>query len=313
MINVTCSVPGTEPPNLLVLLGATATGKTALAVAAARRLDGEIISADSRQVYRGMDIGTGKDLAEYADVPYHLIDIAAPGQEFNLFEYQRCFRRSYAAVRNRGRLPLMCGGSGMYLETVLANEQLVAAAVDEQWREEVADWSDERLRAYLLRLQPQQHNTTDLHQRQRLLRAIEIARARQNAETAPLIDGLRALVFGLRWPRAVVRKRIGARLRQRLDDGMVEEVRRLHADGVAWSALEFYGLEYRFIARYLQSEMDYATMVQGLERAIGKFAKRQETWFRRMEKRGCHIHWLDGDDAPLERLLESAVCYGLMR
>ena len=292
-----------EPIDLLVILGATAGGKTGLAVAAARRCNGEIISADSRQVYRGMDLGTGKDLAEYGDIPYHLIDIAEPGSEYNVYQFQQDCFSALEDIRARGRTPLICGGTGLYLDAVLQGYRLIEVAENPQLREELSRCSEQQLRDKLLSLKPEQHNLTDLVERDRLLRAIEIAVGeRQNARQPPL-PALRPIIFGLRWPRPVLRQRIALRLQLRLDAGMIEEVARLHASGTSWQSLEFYGLEYRLIAQYLQGQLSYNDMKQKLQSAIGQFAKRQDTWFRRMERRGTPIIWLDGDRQPLEQLL----------
>lgn len=290
--------------NLMVILGATASGKTRLAVDAATRLGGEIISADSRQVYRGMDIGTGKDLDEYGAIPYHLIDIVEPGYEFNVFEFQQRFYAAFAEIQARGLLPVMCGGTGLYLEAVLNEYHMVEAPHDPELRARLERLSHAELRDELLRLKPEQHNSTDLEERERLVRAIEIAVAQKQAPPSTAPPTLRPLVFGLRWPRPLLRQRIRERLHQRLQEGMVAEVERLHQEGTSWKTLEFYGLEYRFIAQYLQGALSYNDMVQKLGSAICKFAKRQETWFRRMEKRGTTIHWLDPEDAPLARLLQ---------
>jgi tRNA dimethylallyltransferase len=292
-----------EPIDLLVILGATAGGKTGLAVAAARRCNGEIISADSRQVYRGMDLGTGKDLAEYGDIPYHLIDIAEPGSEYNVYQFQQDCFSALEDIRARGRTPLICGGTGLYLDAVLQGYRLIKIAENPQLRDELSRSSEQQLRDKLLSLKPEQHNLTDLVERDRLLRAIEIAVGeRQNAKQPPL-PALRPIIFGLRWPRPVLRQRIALRLQQRLAAGMIEEVARLHASGTSWQSLEFYGLEYRLIAQHLQGQLSYNDMKQKLQSAIGQFAKRQDTWFRRMERRGTPIIWLDGERQPLEQLL----------
>ncbi|MCA1797077.1 MAG: tRNA (adenosine(37)-N6)-dimethylallyltransferase MiaA [Desulfuromonadaceae bacterium] len=294
--------------NLLVILGPTASGKTRLAVDAATILGGEIISADSRQVYRGMDIGTGKDLGEYADIPYHIIDIVEPGYEFNVFEFQQRFYTAFADIHARGRIPVLCGGTGLYLDAVLNGYHMVEAPPDPALRARLGHLTHEELREELLRLKPQQHNSTDLAERERLMRAIEIATAQKHAPPAPALPQLCPLVFGLQWPRPQLRERIRERLHLRLQQGMVDEVERLHQEGTNWETLEFYGLEYRFIAQYLQGELSYNDMVQKLGSAICKFAKRQETWFRRMEKRGTAIHWLDPAVEPLAHLLQ--VCKG---
>ncbi len=281
--------------NLLVILGATAGGKTGLAVKAATHFDGEIISADSRQVYRGMDLGTGKDLEEYGDVPYHLIDIAEPGSEYNVFEFQKDCFDSIEMVWKRQRMPIVCGGTGMYLDAVLSAYRLVSVPVNQGLRDELELFSDNALRQRLLQLKPEQHNRTNLDQRERLIRAIEIAVEEQSVSgELPPLPQISPLVFGIKWPREVLRERIAVRLRQRFEAGMIDEVQQLHDSGVAWEKLEYYGLEYRLIAQYLQGQLKRNDMGQKLRSAIGQFAKRQETFFRRMEKRGVKIHWLDG-------------------
>jgi len=293
------------PFNLLVILGPTASGKTRLGVAAARLLGGEIISADSRQVFRGMDIGTGKDLAEYGEVPYHLIDILEPGSEFNVFAFQQSFFDVFAEIGARGHLPVLVGGTGLYLDAVLKGYRLVEVPENPVLRVELANFSLQELSERLQRLRPQQHNTTDLLDHDRLIRAIEIAEGETAAgEKLPPLPELRPVVFGLRWERAELRRRISVRLRERLDQGLIEEVALLHSSGVAWERLEFYGLEYRFVARHLKGELGRNDMVQKLESAIHDFAKRQETWFRRMERQGIEIHWLEGAGEPLGKMLE---------
>ena len=289
---------------LLVILGPTASGKTRLAVAAARALSGEIISADSRQVYRGMDLGTGKDLAEYGATPCHLIDIVAPGEEYSLFRFQKDCFDAITRLADRGRLPILCGGSGLYLDAVLRGYRLAEVPANPTLRAELAGASDAELAARLRQLRPQQHNTTDLGDRQRLLRAIEIASGEITlAAQLPPLPQLLPKVFGLRWERSMLRRRIARRLHERLEQGLLEEVTRLHATGVPWSRLEFFGLEYRFVAWHLQGRLNRNDMIQQLTSAIGAFAKRQETFFRRMEKQGVAIHWLDGQSEPLAELL----------
>ncbi|MDY0191333.1 MAG: tRNA (adenosine(37)-N6)-dimethylallyltransferase MiaA [Desulfuromonas sp.] len=302
-----------QPINLLVILGATASGKTNLAVSAARLLQGEIISADSRQVYRGMDIGSGKDIQEYADIPYHMIDIVNPGDDFDVFAFQQRFVPIFNAIHERQHLPILCGGTGMYLDTILRNERMVAAPPNPALRAELAPLSDEELQHYLMQLEPDQHNRTNLDQRERTLRAIEIAQAKQHSDTSPLIPALQPLIFGLRWPRAVLRHRITQRLQERLQQGLIEEVEQLHRQGVSWKQLEFYGLEYRFIAQHLQQQLTRNDMLQKLGSAIHQFAKRQDTWFRRMERKGCNIHWLDGDQQPLQQLIAKVEKYANKR
>lgn len=291
--------------NLLVVLGPTASGKTRLGVALARRWGGEIISADSRQVFRGMDLGSGKDLAEYGDLPYHLIDIAEPGTEFSVFDFQRACYAAFAQILSRGRLPVLVGGTGLYLDAVLRGYHLPAVPDNPALREELAVLSDDRLRERLLRIKPALHNTSDLKDRERLLRAIEIAEGEVLAgHNLPARPPLHPLVFGVRWERAALRRRIAERLHERLALGLVDEVQQLHCSGVPWERLEYYGLEYRFIARYLQGLMSYDAMVQQLAIAIGQFAKRQETFFRRMERQGIEIHWVDGQADAISQVLQ---------
>jgi tRNA dimethylallyltransferase len=296
-------LPGRITFDLLVVLGPTASGKTRLGVQLARALGGEVISADSRQVYRGMDIGTGKDLAEYGDIPHHLIDIVNPGDEFSLFQFQRLFFEVFAAVRERGNLPVLAGGTGMYLHSVLQGNLLVETPQNTHLRRELADLSmaslSERLKGSPSRL----HNTTDLLERERLVRAIEIAEYGRGREPEPVPE-IKPIILGIRWEREALRRRITARLRERLEQGMIGEVERLHQQGVPWETLEFYGLEYRFIARHLKGELNRNDMLQKLGSAIHDLAKRQETWFRRMERSGIVIRWLNGDGDPFAQAME---------
>jgi tRNA dimethylallyltransferase len=289
--------------NLLVILGPTASGKTRLGTQLARAVTGEIISADSRQVFRGMDIGTGKDLAEYGEVPYHLIDVAEPGDEFNVFVFQRLFFTVFADIHGRGRLPILVGGTGMYLDAVLSGYRLVDVPENPELRRNLASLSLDELRNRLRTGNPRLHNTTDLMERDRLVRAIEIAECRETAEPEPLPE-IRPVVFGVRWERDLLRHRITERLKARLAAGLIDEVARLHAAGITWETLEFYGLEYRFVAQHLKGEFSRNDMFQRLNSAIHDFAKRQETWFRRMERNGTVIHWLDGAGEPLAEALD---------
>lgn len=287
--------------NLIVILGPTASGKTSLAVKLAVKLRGEIISADSRQVYRGMDIGTGKDLSEFqvADriIPYHLMDILEPQQEFSVFEFQKKFYDIFNAITGRKVLPILVGGTGLYLESVLIGYTLPQAIRDEELRKELEKKSLDELRDTLLSMTPHLHNKTDLKERERIIRKIEIEKAREismrDQQSKPRIQ---ALVFGIHWERDILRQRIADRLKNRLNNGLIEEVSRLHAQGLSWERLDSFGLEYRYIARYLQNELSKDKMISGLQIAIGQFAKRQTTWFRRMEKKGVKIEWLRGDD-----------------
>jgi tRNA dimethylallyltransferase len=289
--------------NLLVILGPTASGKTRLGVELARRFSGEIISADSRQVYRGMDIGSGKDLAEYGEIHHHLIDIVDPGYEFNVFEFQRCFLQVFTEITRRGRLPVLVGGTGLYLESILKGYRLVEVPENHTLRTELSTLPMEDLGKRLRAATPRLHNTTDLLDRSRLVRAIEIAEYGTGRESEPLPE-ITPLIFGIRWERSMLRSRITTRLRERLAAGMIEEVAALHTAGVPWEALEFYGLEYRFVAKYLKGELNRNDLFQKLNSAIHDFAKRQDNWFRRMERQDTVIHWLNGAGDPLAEALE---------
>lgn len=287
------------PFDLLVILGATASGKTAAAVKVARVADGEIISADSRQVYRGMDIGTGKDLAEYAGVPYHLIDVLAPGEDFSLFHFIRQFKQAFDNIRERGRLPMLVGGTGLYLDAVIRGYELAEVPQNDELRRTLDSLPLEELRARLLQLNPSLHNTTDLLDTARLIRAIEIA-----STPGPVVSAVvHPIVFGIRWDRETLRQRIRLRLKQRMDSGLVEEVRRLHEGGVSLETLDFYGLEYRYVAAYLRGDYSKNDMFQKLYSAICEFAKKQDTWFRRMEKHGIAITWVHGGGDPADAIL----------
>ena len=293
------------PIDMVAILGPTASGKTRLAIALAEKLGGEIISADSRQVFRGMDIGSGKDLHEYGQVPYHLIDILDAGEEFSVFEFQRRFLRVFAEITARRALPILCGGSGMYLDAVLRGYRMVEVPKNDLLRAELAARTDAELIDELCRLRPDQHNSTDLLDRERTLRAIEIARGELESGLAcePLQE-LHATVIGIRWEREELRRRITDRLEARLESGMIEEVELLHASGVAWERLDYYGLEYRYVGAYLRGDMNRNDMFQRLNSAIHNFAKRQGNWFRRMERQGVVINWIEGGGDQLAQALE---------
>ena len=282
---------------LITILGPTASGKTALAAALAARLDTEIISADSRQLYRGMDIGTGKDLADYVvdgkSIPYHLIDICDPGYKYNVFEYQHDFFRVFISLRERGLVPILCGGTGLYIEAVLKGYKLLDVPPNPALRERLREKSLPELEI-LLASYKVLHNKTDVDSVQRAIRAIEIeefyrTQAPDVREYAPL----NSLLVGVAIDRELRREKISKRLRARLDEGMVDEVRRILSNGVAPEDLIYYGLEYKFLTLYIIGKLTYEEMVSQLEIAIHQFAKRQMTWFRGMERRGCTIHWLD--------------------
>ena len=284
--------------NLLVLLGPTASGKTGLAAALARRIGAEIISADSRQVYRGMDLGTGKDLAEYSrggpPVPCHLIDILDPAEECSVFTFQKLFYRSFREITGRGNIPLLVGGTGLYLDAVIRGYRLPEVPEDPVLRRELEREPMAALRDRLLFLGSVMHNTTDLRVRHRLVRAIEIAEhMRRIVEGQGSPIPLSCLVMGIRCERKALRRRIAERLKARLAAGMVEEVMALHKRGITWERIDSFGLEYRYVGRYLQGALTHEAMVETLTTRIGQFAKRQETWFRGMERKGVRIHWIE--------------------
>ena len=283
--------------NLVTILGPTACGKTTLAVALAHRLQTGVISADSRQLYRSMDLGTGKDLNEYAvdgcNVPYYLIDIVDAGYKYNVFEYQRDFLKVYGELREQGQLPVMCGGTGMYLESVLRGYRLVEVPENKELRESLAAKSLDEL-TEMLKSYKQLHNTTDVDTCKRAIRAIEIEEYyRTNDANVREFPEIRSLTIGLDISRELRRERISRRLHERLEQGMVDEVRGILATGVAPEDLIYYGLEYKYLTLYIIGELSYEEMVTQLEIAIHQFAKRQMTYFRGMERRGVPIRWID--------------------
>lgn len=284
---------------LITIIGPTASGKTALAAALAARLDTEIISADSRQLYRGMDIGTGKDLADYVvdgkQIPYHLIDICDPGYKYNVFEYQHDFFKVFAGLRERGKLPILCGGTGLYVEAVLKGYKLLDVPPNPALRERLSGKSLAELETILAGYKVL-HNKTDVDSAQRAIRAIEIEEFYRTQEPDVREFGpLNSLIVGVDIDRELRREKISKRLRARLDEGMVDEVRGILATGVSPEDLIYYGLEYKFLTLYIIGKLTYEEMVGQLEIAIHQFAKRQMTWFRGMEQRGLHINWLPYD------------------
>ncbi|GIK21862.1 MAG: tRNA (adenosine(37)-N6)-dimethylallyltransferase MiaA [Ignavibacteriales bacterium] len=283
--------------NLVTILGTTAAGKTKLAVQLADYFNGEIISADSRQVYRGMDVGTGKDLSEYnfrgKQIPYHLIDIIEPSDEFDLYKFKQFFLVAFEKISAKNRLPFLVGGTGMYLSSVLQNYNLKKADF-EKTRLEYSLLNDEQLRDILKKLNPSLHNTTDLNDRNRILKAIAVSKARQDEIKGAEINSYN---IGIKFSREEIKTRITSRLKKRLDnEGMIDEVKLLLNSGVSYDKMIFFGLEYKFIAQYLKGELSRKDMFQKLNSAIHSFAKRQMTWFRKMEKEGVVINWIDGSD-----------------
>jgi len=293
--------------DLIVVLGPTASGKTSFAARLAYELNGEVISADSRQVYRQMDIGTGKDYGDYMvegyRVPYHLVDILEPGERYHVYAFQQDFLQVYRDIQQRHRMPVLCGGSGLYIESVLKGYRLLHVPPDYKLRQELSHKSLEELQEKLLSFHANLHNTTDLTTRKRAIRAIEIARYYDShPEENTAYPSIRPLIFGIRYDRPAQRRMITSRLKDRLEEGLVDEVKRLMDKGLSRQDLEYYGLEYRYLVRYLEGELDYDQMFSQLNTAIHQFAKRQMTWFRRMQRNGFEIHWLDGHMSMAEKL-----------
>lgn len=295
---------------LLVILGPTASGKTSLAVALACELTGEVISADSRQVYRGMDLGSGKDLAEYSyrpdpngpsvDIPYHLINVAEAGEEYNIFRYQQAFDAAYADICRRGRVPVLCGGSGLYLSAALGRKRFVEVPENTELRATLQEKTDEEL-AHILASYGALHNHTDTETRERCLRAIEIA---ENQRLNPAEERIMPAphIFGIHFEPEQLRRRIRQRLQERLQAGMVDEVKTLLAQGLKPGQLTYYGLEYKFLTLYVTGQIGYEQMTSELYFAICQFAKRQRTWFRKMEREGWNITWIEGSLSLSQKL-----------
>lgn len=298
---------------MITILGPTASGKTDIAAHLAAELSAEIISADSRQVYRRMDIGTGKDLADYVvdgkPVPYHLIDIVEPGTKYNLFEYQRDFLEAYNDIRSRGKNVILCGGTGLYIESVLKGYRLIPVPENKELRHELEGKSLLELTSILERLKAENnsnmHNSTDVDTPKRAIRAIEIEMAYKEApveeRTFPKIDNV---IIGVGIDRDLRRRKITRRLDQRLKDGMVDEVKSLLDSGIPADDLIYYGLEYKFVTEYILGKTTFEEMHRSLEIAIHQFAKRQMTWFRGMERRGFTIHWIDAADSMEDKINE---------
>ena len=283
---------------MITILGPTASGKTPLAASLAKEIGGEIISADSRQVYRRMDIGTGKDLEDYGDIPYHLIDIAEPGTKYNLFQYQQDFFDAYNNIIGRGKIPILCGGTGLYIEAVLKGYQLSPVPQNPELRKRLEDKTLDELTQMLVELKQQNgsnmHNKTDVDSCQRAIRAIEIETYNlQHPVPRRELPPVDSVIIGVNIDREARRQKITNRLKARLEGGMVDEVRSLLNEGIPAEDLIYYGLEYKFVTEYVTGQTTYDEMFQRLEIAIHQFAKRQMTWFRGMERRGFTIHWID--------------------
>ncbi len=297
---------------LITILGLTATGKTKLATLLANRIGGEIISADSRQVYRGMDIGTGKDIDDYVldgkTIPYHLINIANPGDEYNVFTFQMDFLRAYRSILAKNKQPILCGGTGLYLEAVLSGYRFRQVPNNASLRKNLAPLSHHALISTLKRYGAL-HNITDITQRERTIRAIEIRQYQQDYPEENPFPKINSLNIGLRFERSTVRQRITQRLKHRLENGLIEEVHHLLNSGLKPEQLTFYGLEYRYVTQYVTGEIDYQTLFDKLNIAIHQFSKRQATWFRKMEKQGIVIHWIEGSLSEKEKV---NLCINLM-
>ena len=305
------AIDNMQNQKMITILGPTASGKTSVAAALALRTGGEIISADSRQVYRGMDIGTGKDLADYTigdvHIPYHLIDIADPGTKYNLFQYQQDFHTAYNDIRSRGKLPILCGGTGLYIEAVLGGYSLSPVPQNQKLRESLEGKSLDQLTQMLVQLKQKNgskmHNRTDVDTAQRAIRAIEIETYNLEHPTPerqmPPVD---SLVIGINIDRELRREKITRRLKARLEEGMCDEIRSLIDGGVNPDDLIYYGLEYKFVTEYVVGKTSYEEMFRQLEIAIHQFAKRQMTWFRGMERRGYTIHWIDAAQSMDEKV-----------
>jgi len=284
--------------NLITILGPTAVGKTKLSVQLANKFNGEIISADSRQVYKGMDIGTGKDLSEYQiekkQIKYHLIDVIEPKDEFNLFEFINHFNSVFSKIRKSKNTPIMVGGTGLYLSSVLQNYKLNKAEFNDDYIKKLKTYSTEKLQEILNNLNSKLHNTTDLLDKDRIIKAIVIEKSKELKNE--ITTDVKSFNIGIRVNKESIKERINLRLKDRLNNGMIDEVRSLIDSGISYERLKLFGLEYKYIAMYLNGEINYNDMYQKLNSSISKFAKRQITWFRKMEKEGCIINWIDGTD-----------------
>lgn len=285
---------------LVTILGPTAVGKTKIAVNLANKFNGEIISADSRQVYRGMNIGTGKDLEDYQiddkKVPYHLVDILEPSDEFNLFEFIVHFIESYKKITDKKNLPFLVGGTGLYIESIINRYELSESNFDPDRKAELEEKTIGQLQEALLSYNPELHNTTDLIEKNRIIRAILIEESKHNNNRIVQAPKLNNLIIGVKFEREIIKKRITERLKQRLHEGMIEEVKKLLDSGITHERLKLFGLEYKFLSLYIKGELNYNDMFQKLNSAIHQFAKRQMTWFRKMERNGIQINWIEGHE-----------------
>jgi len=297
--------------NLLTILGPTATGKTGLAAHVAARLNGEVISADSRQVYRGMDLGTGKDYEDYfvdgVEVPSHLVDIEDAGVHYNVYRFQTDFIQVFREIQSRDKFPVLCGGSGLYLEAVLKNYRLIEVPPNKALRKELEGKELEELSEILKAMKPRLHNETDVETDRRAIRAIEIEKYyAEHPQMDSEMPDIESLNVGIDFDRNMRRERISKRLKLRLEEGMLDEVQKLLDSGLTPEQLIYYGLEYKFLTLHLIGELSYDEMFRQLEIAIHQFAKRQMTWFRGMEKRGTKIHWINGH-LPMDEKMEEIV------
>ncbi len=300
-----CNLPSSvEKINCIVLLGPTAVGKTALGVSLARHFDWDIISADSRQVYRGLDIGSGKDLSEYTTggkaVKAHLIDVVSLAEEYTVFRFQKDFYALFDSFLPLNKMPFVVGGTGLYIDSIVRSYQMVDVPEDKDFHASLEKKSLEELDTMLLQLRPKLHNKSDLLIKERVIRAIEIEtfmqspKGQQEKQKSLERTKINALVLGTTVPREKLHQNIQRRLKTRLNEGMIEEVESLHSSGASWERLERLGLEYRFISEYLEGKIESKEeMEEKLYHAICQFAKRQETWFRGMQKKGIKIHWLN--------------------
>ena len=297
--------------NLVTILGPTATGKTGLAAHLAAQMNGEVISADSRQVYRGMDLGTGKDYEDYfvdgIEIPSHLVDIENAGVHYNVYRFQNDFIRVFQEIQSHEKFPVLCGGSGLYIEAVLKNYRLIEVPPNRELRKELEGKTLDELTEILKSMKPRLHNETDVETDRRAIRAIEIEKYyAEHPQMDSEMPEISSLNIGVQFDRETRRRRITERLRQRLENGMIHEVDQLLASGLTPEQLIYYGLEYKYLTLYVTGKLSYDEMFRQLEIAIHQFAKRQMTWFRGMEKRGTKIHWIDGH-LPMEEKIEMVI------